>query len=231
MEIKALASGSKGNAYLVSDGLSPLLLDCGIHYREIQRGLNFQTTALAGCLLTHEHQDHAKAAADLAKAGVDIYASRGTFDALGLNGHRMHMVRAREQFNLPCWTVLPFETAHDAAEPLGFLVVSPSEKLLYLTDTMYCKYRFQGLTHVMVECNYSADLVRENVEGGTMERSLKNRVIRSHFSLENVKGFLRANDLSRVQEIWLLHLSDNNSDEAQFKAEIQSLTGKPVYIA
>lgn len=50
-------------------------------------------------------------------------------------------------------------------------------------------------------------------------------------SLETAKEFLRANDLSRVQEIWLLHLSDDNSDAERFKREIQGLTDKPVYVA
>ena len=53
----------------------------------------------------------------------------------------------------------------------------------------------------------------------------------SHFSLENVKDFLRANDLSRVQEVWLLHLSDGNSDAERFKKEIMEVVGRPVYIA
>jgi len=34
------------------------------------------------------------------------------------------------------------------------------EKVLYLTDTAYCKYRFRGLTHIMVECNHSWDILR-----------------------------------------------------------------------
>jgi DNA-binding transcriptional MerR regulator len=59
---------------------------------------------------------------------------------------------------------------------------------------------------------------------------MKKRLLRLHFSLENVKEFLRANDLSKVQEIWLLHLSDNNSDEERFKREIMELTGKVVYV-
>ena len=50
-------------------------------------------------------------------------------------------------------------------------------------------------------------------------------------SLETAKDFLRANDLTAVQEIWLCHLSDGNSDAERFKREIQALTGKPVYIA
>ena len=50
-------------------------------------------------------------------------------------------------------------------------------------------------------------------------------------ALENVKDILKANDLSKVNEIYLIHLSDGNSNAEQFKREIQELTGKPVYIA
>jgi len=83
----------------------------------------------------------------------------------------------------------------------------------------------------MVECNYSMDILRENIANGSVPVELKNRLLMTHFSLENVKDFLRANDLSKVQEIWLLHLSEGNSNAARFKREIQQLTGKPVYIA
>ena len=35
MEIKTLASGSTGNAYLVGDGTTTLLLECGISMRAV----------------------------------------------------------------------------------------------------------------------------------------------------------------------------------------------------
>ncbi|MBE3586543.1 MAG: MBL fold metallo-hydrolase [Thermoanaerobacter sp.] len=232
IEIKPLASGSRGNCYLVTDGVTPLLLECGIPYRDIRRGLNFRTAGLVACLVSHEHKDHCKAVADVMKAGIDVFASAGTIGALGLAGHRVKAVRAREQFTVGSWTILPFDTVHDAAEPLGFLLASSTGgKLLYATDTAYLRYRFRGLTHIMVEANYSMDILRANVETGTVPVELKNRIIKSHFGLENVKDFFRANDLSRVQEIWLLHLSDGNSDAERFKREIMELTGKLVRIA
>ena len=232
IEITALASGSTGNCYHVTDGHTPLLLECGISYKLIQQGLNYRVTSLAGCLLSHEHGDHAKAIKDMTKAGIDVYASRGTIEALGVTGHRLKPIKARQQFKLGTWTVLPFETQHDAAEPLGFLLANRAgDKLLYLTDTAYCRYRFRRLTHIMVECNHSLDILRANVEAGAVPVELKNRIIKTHFGLDNVKDFLRANDLARVQEIWLLHLSDGNSDADRFKREIQELIGKPVYIA
>ena len=83
----------------------------------------------------------------------------------------------------------------------------------------------------MVECNYSMDILNENIKAGRVPAAQKKRILQSHFNLENVKDFLLANDLSQVKEIWLLHLSDRNSDAELFKREIMELTGKPVYIA
>lgn len=232
IDIKVLASSSRGNCYKITDGVTPLLLECGIPWKEIKRGLEFNTSEIAGCLITHEHKDHCKAIEDVMKAGIDCYSSRGTIEAMGASGHRIRTIKAQEQFKIGTWTILPFETQHDAAEPVGFLMQNESgEKLLYATDTYYLKYRFKGLTHIMIECNHAADILKDNVEAGLVPMELKNRLMKSHFNLHNVKEFLRANDLSKVQEIWLIHLSDGNSDAERFKREIQELTGKVVYVA
>ena len=233
MDIRVLASGSAGNCYCVSDGSTSLLLECGISVKQIRRGLGFGLTNVAACLVSHEHQDHAKAVADVLRAGVEVYTSPGTIKALGLEHHRLRPVRAKETFKVGTWTVRAFETQHDAQEPLGFLLHSraSNERLLYATDTYYIRYKFPGLTHIMVECNYAADILEANVKRGSVPEVLKKRLLTSHFSLENVKEFLKANDLSQVREIWLLHLSDGNSDEERFKQEVMQLTGKPTYIA
>ena len=232
VEFTPFASGSSGNCYRIADGRTPLLLECGIKYKDIQKGCGFRLSEIKACLISHEHQDHAKAVNDIMKAGIDCYMSQGTAEALGISGHRVHIIKAKQQFQVGTWTILPFETEHDAAEPLGFLMANHGgEKLLYATDTYFIRYKFHGLTHIMVEANYSLDILRANVEAGTVDANLKNRILKSHFSLENVKKFLQANDLGKVQEIWLLHMSDGNSDAARFKREIQELTGKMVFVA
>lgn len=232
IEITSLASGSQGNCYRVSDGSSPLLLECGIPYRDIRRELRFQMSEIAGCLISHEHKDHCLALKDMVKAGIDCYMSVGTARALGVESHRIIYARAKQQFKLHTWTILPFEIEHDAKEPLGFLLSNEKgEKLLYATDTAYLRYKFPGVTHIMIECNYAEDLLDANIASGAIDPVMKHRLIRTHFSLGNVKEFLRANDLSKLKEIWLLHLSDGNSDAQRFKREIQEITGKEVYIA
>lgn len=55
MKLKILASGSKGNCYVLSTPTGSLLLDAGIPFREIQKGLNFNLKEVVGALISHEH--------------------------------------------------------------------------------------------------------------------------------------------------------------------------------
>jgi phosphoribosyl 1,2-cyclic phosphodiesterase len=232
IDIQCLGSSSAGNAYRITDGHTALLLEAGFPFKSIQRALKFRMLDIAGCLITHEHGDHSRAAADIMRAGIQVYTSQGTADALNLTGHRLRPVTALEPFTLGTWTVMGFGVEHDAADPMGWLLANPDgDKLLFLTDSYYCRYKFQGLTHVMIECNYSIDIVNRRVLAGELHPAQKKRLLRSHFSLEHVKDFLKANNTRDVEEIWLLHLSDGNSDAECFKREIQELTGVAVQVA
>lgn len=231
MNFEPIASSSDGNCYRVTDGNSTILLECGIRFKDIQQALNFKLSDIEGCLITHEHKDHSFAVNEMLKRGIDCYMSRGTAEALNLNHYRVKIIEARTQFTLGSYTILPFETEHDVAEPLGFLISNKqNEKLLFATDTYFIRYRFSGLTIIAVECNYSEDLLRENILSGDVPVIMKRRLERSHFSLENYKEFLKANDLTSVREIWMLHMSSGNGDPDRFKKEIQGMTGKQVYI-
>lgn len=229
MTFTAHASSSAGNLYAVTAGGCPrLLIECGLPRRAVQRAMDFQVSELAGCLVSHHHADHASSTGYLLGAGVDCYMSAGTASALGVGGHRIHLVEPLRRFDVGPWAVLPFDVRHDADDALGFLVCSPDgDKLLYACDTAYVPYRFRGLTHIAVEANYSAEILRKR----DVDVEQKKRVMRNHLSIERVVEMLAANDLSRVREIWLLHLSDGNSDENAFRDVVQRATGKPTFVA
>ncbi|MEC2046686.1 MBL fold metallo-hydrolase [Bacillus licheniformis] len=231
IEIEALSSSSKGNCYRITDGKTPLLLECGISFKQMQKSFQFKMSQFAGCLVSHEHGDHCKAIKEVLKAGIDCYMSPGTAEAIGISHNRIKPVPVKQPFKVGSWSIMPFDVQHDVAEPYGYLLANQDgDKLLFATDTYYIRYKFPGLTHIMVECNYSIDILNENIESGRTPAFMKKRLLRSHFSLENVKEFLKANDLRKVQEIWLLHLSDSNSDEQLFKNEIAKLTGRVVHV-
>ncbi len=232
IQIRPLASSSAGNAYLVTDGTTPLLIECGVPIRTIRRALwdhGLRLSDVRGCLVSHEHGDHSKAVRDLRLSGLPVYMSRGTHDALNL-GYCTLGLQDRVEIKIGSWTVLPFRVVHDAAEPMGFLLASGDERLLFLTDTAYSPFTFSGLTHLMVECNYSREALDRSVDEGRTHPSQRQRLLHSHFSLEEVLAFLAANDLSRLRETWLLHLSDANSDEQEMLRQVRRATGRPVYV-
>lgn len=227
MEIRTHYSSSAGNLYQADD----LLLEAGVSLRRIREALGYRLSSLSGCLLTHGHSDHAKGAPDLLKAGVDVYCSEGTAHSCGLGGHRLHVVKAGHQFGVGEWRVLPFDVRHDSPEPLGFLAAKGIEKLLFVTDTEYLPYRFQGITHILVSIDFDSEILARNALSGTLGSARAARTLRNHMSLQTALGFFRANDMSRVQGIWLLHLSDANSDAEMFRAEVERETGRPVIVA
>jgi len=231
IEITTIASGSKGNCYKISDSTTTLLIEAGIRFPLIREGFSFKLSQVAGCLISHEHGDHSKAVKNVMKAGIDCYMSLGTARALKLSGHRLKIVRSKELFTVGTFKVLPFNAQHDCAEPYGYLLQSKNgEKLVFITDSFYCRYRFPGVNYYMVECNYSKDLLEKNIKSGIVPEAIRNRIVKSHFELENVKEFFRVNDMSKVKQIHLIHISQNNGDPELFKSEIQKLCGKPVYI-
>ena len=205
------------------------MLDCGLPFRRIERLTGFLLPAAV--LVTHEHKDHSKAARDFMRRGVDVYMTAGTAAALGVEAqHRLHILNPMEQVTVGRITVSAFPTQHDAREPCGFLLDDGDDRVLYATDTYYIKYQFPGVTKMLIEANHSYKILEENVGARILNKSLAERLIKSHFSIENVLAFLRANDLSKVKEIWLIHLSDGNADAGKFARMVEAATGKPVYI-
>lgn len=230
MDIQILASGSTGNCYKISDQKTNILLDAGIKYRDIQVGLNFDISSIDACLLTHEHKDHSKSIDKLAKFGTDIYALQDTVSALNIAGHRIHAIEPLKEFTVGTFKILPFDAEHDVP-CLGYLLYSTEtqEKLLYFTDTAYLKYKFNGLNYILAECNYDDETLQASVNNGYTARERASRVIYSHMSLKHLLEMLKANDLSQVKQIYLLHMSKDNSTKEKIKGEVQKITAADVY--
>jgi len=235
MQFTSFASSSRGNAYLLqAEESAPLLLEAGLPINQLRdklREYGVSLSDLAGTLISHEHGDHSKAVKDLLLHGVDCHMSPGTSKALGVEEHhRVHPLYLDMTEGIQLWRVIPFPMEHDATEPFGFFIRCNRESLLFIPDTAYVKNRFQGITMIAVECNMISDILNKNIQEGYLPPIVGKRVRRNHMSLENLKSFLLANDLSKCRVIFLMHLSDGNSDEKYMKETIQMETGIPVEI-
>jgi len=171
--------------------------------------------------------DHTKALSNVLKAGINCYMTDGTATVKGVKTHhRTHIVKAAQTYTVGPFAIYPFETEHDAVEPVGYLISyrPTGEKLLYATDTFYLRYSFRGVHYLLIECNYVRSIARARFTNGEITKNLYDRLMTSHFSLDNLKDFLAASDLTVTRQIVLLHMSKDNSDERRMVREVRSLT-------
>ena len=227
MRFEALASSSAGNAYVVSNQETRVLLECGISHSKLQKLSGFRLSEFQACLVSHEHKDHAKAVEELISRGMAVYMSQGTAQALfGAQGEgpsgtpvptldAVELIENMGQFNIGSLDIVPFTTFHDAREPLGFLIKSrvDGDVLAFATDTVNLRYKFPGLNILAIEANYDKNIL-ERCE--RMPEKVRYRITNSHMEIDTLCDYLRSLDLSQCREIHLLHLSDATSHEGHF---------------
>jgi len=229
MELKVLGSSSKGNCYFLQNENETLIIECGVPVFDIKKELDFDFLKVKGCIISHEHGDHASSVRDLQKLGIDVFASNGTLKVLKVKGKKLKHLQMTKIGN---FKIMPFNVSHDAEEPFGFVIFHKEiGQLLFLTDTSDFQYDFKNINHYLIEANYSRKILETNVRNGKLNEFIANRVLNSHLSFEKTKEILLNSDLSKAFNIVLIHLSDINSTANSFKKEINALTNKNTFIA
>lgn len=221
-----LASGSSGNAALVSCGQTHILLDAGISARRITtalRGLGVDPHQLSGVLITHEHTDHISGLATLTKQlGLPVYATGPTLDALAakvpalVQGRLGRFFEPGEAFPLGELWVEPFATSHDAACSVGYAITGGDSRLALCTDLGYISPQVEravsGCDLLVCEANHDEEWVRT----GPYPYYLKERVLgrRGHLSNEAGAQLALLAAQNGASTILLAHLSEENNTPA-----------------
>lgn len=233
MKLKVLSSSSQGNCYLLESENEALIIEAGVKFSEVKRALGYNISKVVGCLISHEHKDHAGRINEVLNATIPVYASEGTIKNTKIVGNRLpYICTAGVLLTLGGFSIIPFGVKHDCAEPLGFFINhEKTGNILFATDTYYIPNTFNGLNNIIIECNYRLDLLENRVRDGKLPWIVRNRILSSHLSYDNCITTLEANDLTRVNNIVLIHLSEGNSHAEEFKAGVKAATGKNVHIA
>lgn len=231
MKLKVVGSGSKGNAYVLHNEKEALLIECGTNLKPIIQALDWDLGKVSGCIVTHEHNDHSKTMKGVMDKGIDVYATEGTFRGKKLHDHhRANWIEKLKAFKVGSFKIMAFDVEHDANDPVGFLIEhSDCGRVLFLTDTFYCKYKFEKLNNLIIEANYSEEMI--NSDTSLDHDFLKDRIKQSHMSLETCIHTILSNGIEDVNNIVLIHLSDRNSDEEMFKRSVEEATARNVSIA
>lgn len=230
MKLKVLGSSSHGNCYILENETEALVIECGINMKDVKESLDFQVSKIVGCIISHEHLDHSKYVGDYIRLGIPVYSSFQTQHAMEIiTGERTTAIVPMKAIKIGNFTVTPFNVPHDEdIECYGYIIKHEKiGSLLFATDLSYIPYSFKKmkLNHIMIECNH----IREIIDNSYI-KSLRDRVISTHMSLDTCVEAIKANQTSCLSNVILLHLSDSNSNEKVMLSQVKEVCGDDVNV-
>jgi phosphoribosyl 1,2-cyclic phosphodiesterase len=227
-----LASGSKGNAFYVSDGQSAVLFDAGLSGIEIQRRMkqrDLDPQTLDAIIVSHEHADHVHGVGVLSRRfHLPVYISPRTQNAAGALGklHGLQHFECGRSFQIRQMKIRPFSLSHDAKDPAGFTIGINGQKIGIATDlgiaTAMVKTHLQDCSVLILEANHDMEMLINGPYPWPLKQRIKGRS--GHLSNAETGRLLQELAHSRLRHIVLAHLSEtNNTPEKARSAVAQAL--------
>ncbi len=219
--IRTLASGSAGNASLLSRGKTHLLIDMGISCRRICQSLAELTLSpedLSGILITHEHTDHiAGLATYIKKYPTPIYCTPAVSRQLAyrLAGVEplLRPMELEEAITFGEVEAMILPTSHDCQGSAAWRFTTPEGRVGYLTDTGYVVEEtgraLLGADILVLESNHDVDMLRT----GPYPYLLKKRILgeEGHLSNDAAAAFAVESVRAGTRTVLLAHLSEQNN--------------------
>jgi len=212
----SLGSGSRGNATLIQQGETLLMIDNGFSTKETDKRmakLGVCGDDVSAILVTHEHGDHLGGVARYARRyNIPVWASHGTA-AMIKKMDTVQCFNSHKAFDLGAFSVEPVLVPHDAREPTQFVFRSNNLKLGVMTDTGSITQHIVDVLSdcdaLLLECNYD----REMLLNGAYPESLKRRVLGDWGHLDNLQAIalLQQLDTDKLQHLVLAHVSEKNN--------------------
>ena len=238
MKLQVLGSSSKGNCYILSNDKETLIIECGITFNSIKKALNYDISNIVGAIISHEHGDHSKYIGTLIKSGINVYAHKTVFEKKNIVNSLANDITNLIPFEVGNFHITPMEVIHDKTVVCFAFVIKHKDlgSLLFITDSLYFPTKYDkfitGCTTVMIEANYSDELIDQNVISGKIHETQRQRVMFTHMEICNtiqvVKRLILKNP---IRNIILLHLSDDNASPKLFYTMMQKAIGIPTYVA
>jgi phosphoribosyl 1,2-cyclic phosphodiesterase len=217
-----LSSGSTGNATIVANGDTKLLIDAGLSAKKIEQLLADRETSaseLDAILVTHEHADHIKGLGALArKYDLPIYANEKTWEELNkqigeIAEDRRKVLQTGEMIDFGTLKVESFGISHDAAEPVGYIFYEGDRKLSMATDLGYMsskvKDKIMDSDVLVLESNHDVEMLRM----GRYPWNIKRRILSDvgHLSNEAAGEALCEVMTGKTKRVYLAHLSRDHN--------------------
>ena len=223
-----LASGSKGNALLVSTPDTAILVDAGLSGVELQRrmaAVGQDPADLSAIVITHEHIDHVRGAGVLSRRfNIPVYISSATHHACTGLGHisALTYFDCGNRFKIQDLTVNPFSISHDASDPAGLTVTWQQSKIGIATDlgvvTNLVRTHLSGSDVLYLESNHDPEMLINGSYPWHLKQRIKSRI--GHLSNHDAGMLLSQLIHKDLQHVILGHLSEENNRPEKAMAEV-----------
>lgn len=215
--LKVISSNSSGNCYILECDNEQLIIELGVSWKEIMKGLNYDITKVRACLTSHIHKDHSKSIPNAIKYGLQVVSC---VEVRTIHP-QVKVLKKGVKMRLGGFKVQAIPLQHNC-ECYGYLIEHNSiSKLIFATDCNSVPYRFKGISHWLIESNYSNDLLIDNMCNDTYSQSASE----NHLEIEDTIEVLKQNYSSELQTIILCHLSNGNSNAELFKQRVKDELG------
>ena len=218
LRFASLGSGSKGNATLIDNGSTCVVIDLGFTIKETVRRLSrlgLMPQDVDAILVTHEHADHIHGVAGFArKFGTPVYLTPGTYRHKKMGELPfLNKINCHSSFEVGSLSITPVAVPHDAKEPCQYLVSSKEITIGILTDlghiTPHVRDKYRECDALLLECNHDVTMLQD----GSYPYQLKQRVAGDYGHLNNVQAaeLLDTINLERLHHLIISHISGENN--------------------
>lgn len=223
-KLKYLSSGSIGNSCILECNGERLLLELGVKWNDILRGLDYDLSNVAACLVSHIHNDHSKSVPNALKSGLSVYSCQDVANTY--KGVKVLPVGVKTKIG--GFKVQPLPLKHNV-ENYGFIITTAdNNKIVFATDAAEFRYKIRGVHHWLIECNNCEELMLEHALNDVYSMSASE----NHLEIKQTIDALKNNFCVDTQTIVLCHLSQGNADEKEFAQRVKrELAFSNVYVA
>lgn len=206
MKYYSLASGSKGNCFVVQTNQTVVVIDCGSTKKHLINSfinIDINYTQVDALLVTHGHSDHV--------SQVKMFGNIPAFSPIPFNnGRGYQQVVPFMPFHINELTITPIPLSHDSEITVGYIIEDAYEKLVYITDTGYVKNTLipmiKDAHYIVLESNHDPEMLMNS----RRPHGIKNRILsdNGHLSNQACAEVLGKIVSIKTKEVVLAHLSD-----------------------
>lgn len=218
-KLKVIGSGSSGNSYIIQCNNETLLIELGMPWKDILKGLGYDISNVVGAVISHTHQDHANkdTIRKVIQYGIPIHSC----DDVSSMYKDVNELKKGRKIAIGGFKIQAIPLFHNAT-CFGFIIEHDEiGKAIFCTDTCRIPYRFKDANHLWIEANYDYCLMIDHMCDNIYSQSASE----NHMEINDTIDVVKENYNNALQTVVLLHLSNGNSNSNDFVKRVKEAIG------